>query len=199
MTNEVDLSVDNFPPGRVTDLAVANSPNTVNLNFTAPGDDLDSNQPVANYIIKYSSTAANLTGLNFENEEFNVEITANDLVDSNLSPVNGGAVKNISIKSVTFSAGTKYVIALKAVDDGSNQSPVSNMVQIYLPALDDTTTMDDTTTADHTTNVDDTTSSTTEATTTTDLLPISTELTIGLSVGVFLGSFAATLLGLSHT
>jgi len=194
VTNEVDLSVDNFPPGRVTDLAVANSPNTVNLNFTAPGDDLDSNQPVASYIIKYSSTAANLTGLNFENEEFNVEITANDLVDSNLSPVNGGAVKNISIKSVTFSAGTKYVIALKAVDDGSNQSPVSNMVQIYLPALDDTTTMDDTTTADHTTNVDDTTSSTTEATTTTDLLPISTELTIGLSVGVFLGSFAATLL-----
>merc|ERR1719239_1787753 len=194
VTNEVDLSVDNFPPGRVTDLAVANSLNTVNLNFTAPGDDLDSNQPVASYIIKYSSTAANLTGLNFENEEFNVEITANDLVDSNLSPVNGGAVKNISIKSVTFSAGTKYVIALKAVDDGSNQSPVSNMVQFYLPALDDTTTMDDTTTADHTTNVDDTTSSTTEATTTTDLLPISTELTIGLSVGVFLGSFAATLL-----
>ena len=199
MTNQVDLSVDNFPPGRVTDLAVANALNTVILNFTSPGDDLDSNEPVASYVIKYSSTAGNLSNVNFDNEQFNVEITANDLVDSDLSPVDGGAAKKINIKSSAFSAGTKYVIALKAVDDGSNQSPVSNMVQIYLPALDDTTTMDDTTTADHTTNVDDTTSSTTEATTTTDLLPISTELTIGLSVGVFLGSFAATLLGLSHT
>merc|ERR1711971_216439 len=206
VTNEVDLSVDNFPPGRVTDLAVANSLNTVNLNFTSPGDDLDSNQPVASYIIKYSSTAANLTGLNFDKEEFNFEITANDLVDSDLSPVNGGAVKKINIKSMAFSAGTKYVIALKAVDNGSNQSPVSNMVQIFLPALDETTTVDDTTTADDTTTIDDTTTmddtttvdgtatSTTSATTTTDLLPISTELTIGISAGVFLGSFAATLL-----
>merc|ERR1712181_153911 len=122
------------------------------------------------------------TGLNFDKEEFNVEITVNDLVYSDLAPVDGGAEKKVNIKSMAFSAGTKYVIALKAVDDGSNQSPVSNMVQIYLPALDDTTTVDDTTT------------STTSATTTTDLLPISTELTIGLSVGVFLGSFAATLL-----
>merc|ERR1712181_191350 len=134
------------------------------------------------------------TGLNFDKEEFNVEITVNDLVYSDLAPVDGGAEKKVNIKSMAFSAGTKYVIALKAVDDGSNQSPVSNMVQIYLPALDDTTTMDDTTTVDETTTVDDTTTSTTSATTTTDLLPISTELTIGLSVGVFLGSFAATLL-----
>ena len=101
MTNQVDLSIDNFPPGRVTDLAVANALNTVILNFTSPGDDLDSNEPVASYVIKYSSTAGNLSGVNFDNEEFNVEISGNDLVDSDLSPVDGGAAKKINIKSST--------------------------------------------------------------------------------------------------
>ena len=207
MTNEVDLTIDNTPPGRVTDLTVTNAFNTVNLIFTSPGDNLDSNEPVASYILKYSTTAGNLTGANFDKEVFNVEITANDLVDSDLAPVDGGAVKQINIKSVTFSPATKYVIALKAVDDGSNQSPVSNMVQIYLSALDGTTTTTTTTTRtstttgvlDHTTTTTIISTTTTKATTTSDLLPISTELTIGLSVGVFLGSFAATLLRKCHS
>ena len=201
MTNEVDANVDNIPPGRVTDLAVVNSVSTVNIQFTAPGDDFDSADPAASYVIKYSTTAGNLTGVNFENEEFNTKISATDLVDSDLSPVAGGIVKKISIKASTFSLGRKYVIALKATDDGQNQSPLSNLAQIYRPSSDDSSTSatasSDSTSSTVPASSPSSLTSSTESSTTKDPLPISTELTIGLSVGVFLGSFCATLLGLS--
>ena len=193
--------MDNIPPGRVTDMAVVNSVSTVNLQFTAPGDDFDSDDPAASYVIKYSTTAGNLTGVNFENEEFNTKISATDLVDSDLSPVAGGIVKKISIKASTFSLGRKYVIALKATDDGQNQSPLSNLAQIYRPSSDDsstsTTASTDSTSSTVPASSPSSLTSSTEPSTTKDPLPISTELTIGLSVGVFLGSFCATLLGLS--
>ena len=201
MTNEVDPNVDNIPPGRVTDLAVVNSVSTVDIQFTAPGDDFDSADPAASYVIKYSTTAGNLTGVNFENEEFNTKISATDLVDSDLSPVAGGIVKKISIKASTFSLGRKYVIALKATDDGQNQSPLSNLAQIYRPSSDDSSTSatasTDSTSSTVPASSPSSLTSSTEPSTTKDPLPISTELTIGLSVGVFLGSFCATLLGLS--
>ena len=201
MTNEVDPNVDNIPPGRVTDLAVVNSVSTVNIQFTAPGDDFDSADPAASYVIKYSTTAGNLTGVNFENEEFNKKISATDLVDSDLSPVAGGIVKKISIKASTFSLGRKYVIALKATDDGQNQSPLSNLAQIYRPSSDDSSTSatasTDSTSSTVPASSPSSLTSSTESSITKDPLPISTELTIGLSVGVFLGSFCATLLGLS--
>ena len=193
--------MDNIPPGRVTDLAVVNSVSTVNIQFTAPGDDFDSADPAASYVIKYSTTAGNLTGVNFENEEFNTKISATDLVDSDLSPVAGGIVKKISIKASTFSLGRKYVIALKATDDGQNQSPLSNLAQIYRPSSDDSSTSatasSDSTSSTVPASSPSSLTSSTESSTTKDPLPISTELTIGLSVGVFLGSFCATLLGLS--
>ena len=193
--------MDNIPPGRVTDMAVVNSVSTVNIQFTAPGDDFDSDDPAASYVIKYSTTAGNLTGVNFENEEFNTKISATDLVDSDLSPVAGGIVKKISIKASTFSLGRKYVIALKATDDGQNQSPLSNLAQIYRPSSDDsstsTTASTDSTSSTVPASSPSSLTSSTEPSTTKDPLPISTELTIGLSVGVFLGSFCATLLGLS--
>ena len=193
--------MDNIPPGRVTDLAVVNSVSTVNIQFTAPGDDFDSADPAASYAIKYSTTAGNLTGVNFENEEFNKKISATDLVDSDLSPVAGGIVKKISIKASTFSLGRKYVIALKATDDGQNQSPLSNLAQIYRPSSDDSSTSatasTDSTSSTVPASSPSNLTSSTESSTTKDPLPISTELTIGLSVGVFLGSFCATLLGLS--
>ena len=55
MTNDVDMDTDTTPPGRVNDLKVTNQPGMVQLEFTAPGDDLDSNDSAAEYIIKYSS------------------------------------------------------------------------------------------------------------------------------------------------
>ena len=130
--NDVDPSVDNFPPGKVTDLTVSNLENVVNLWFTSPGDDLDSADPVAGYTIKYSSTAGNLTGSSFDDEEFNSEITEDNLLDSDLTPVGGGTVKAIKISRSIFTPEKKYVLALVATDDSGKRSPVSNTAQLFI-------------------------------------------------------------------
>ena len=127
------MTTDNIPPGRVTDLLVNNLPDRIAVQFTAPGDDLDSNDKAASYVVKYSSTLGNLTGANFDGEEFNTLLTNGDLVDSTLDPEVGGIRKTFLIKDSIFTAGVKYALALKAVDEIENQGPVSNIVQIFLP------------------------------------------------------------------
>jgi hypothetical protein len=134
VTNDVDMDADTTPPGRVTDLRVTNQPGIVQLEFTAPGDDLDSNDAAIEYDIKYSSTTGNLTGENFDNNEFNTRITNEDLTGSNLIPETGGTIKTINIKDYIFNKNEKFVIAMKAMDEAGNKSPVSNKVQIFLPA-----------------------------------------------------------------
>ena len=132
MKNDVDPSVDNFPPGKVTDLGISNIDNAVNLWFTSPGDDLDSTDPVAGYTIKYSSTAGNLTGSNFNDTVFNSLITVDDLLDSDLTPVSGGTVKEIKMDRSIFTAEKKYAFALVATDEAGNRSPVSNAAQLLI-------------------------------------------------------------------
>merc|ERR1712172_170514 len=146
VTNEVDMESDNIPPGRVTDLEAKNLPGKIAVQFTAPGDDLDSNDKAASYVVKYSSTVGNLTGVNFDEEEFNTAVTNDDLVDSTLDPEVGGTKKTFFIKSSIFPYGAKFVLALKAVDEKGNQGKVSNTVQIYLPPAPTTTTTTHTTT-----------------------------------------------------
>ena len=133
MTNEVDIDADTIPPGRVTDLRANNLPDMVAVQFTAPGDDLDSNDKAASYVVKYPSTVGNLTGVNFDKDEFNTAITNDDLIDSTLEPQNGGTLKVFFIKASVFSIGRKYMLALRAVDEKGNDGAVSNPVQIYLP------------------------------------------------------------------
>jgi len=133
VTNDVDLNVDNIPPGQVTDLTiVAIITDTITVEFTAPGNNLDSDDAAAEYIIKYSSTAGNLTGGNFDHTESITKLTLEDLIDSNLDPVNGGSIKQIKIKSTTFQPDMKYIIAMKATDSAGNISPVSNKAQVYI-------------------------------------------------------------------
>ena len=133
MTNDVDMSVDNTPPGQVTDLRVTNLPDGIRVEFTAPGNDYDSNDAAAEYIIKFSSTAGNLTGSNFDKEDDNTRLTQNNLIESDLVPVKGGTVKAFKIMSALFNKDEKYVLAMKASDDSKNLSPVSNKVQIFIP------------------------------------------------------------------
>merc|ERR1712172_333284 len=140
VTNEVDMEADNIPPGRVTDLEAKNLPAKISVQFTAPGDDLDSNDKAASYVVKYSSTVGNLTGDNFDEEEFNTPISIDDLVDSTFDPEVGGATKTFFIKSSIFPVGEKFVLALKAIDEKGNQGKVSNAVQIYLPPAPSTPT-----------------------------------------------------------
>ena len=127
------MDVDEIPPGRVTDLEANNLPGMIALQFTAPGDDLDSSDKAAYYVVKYSSTVGNLTGVNFDKDEFNTEITNDDLVNSTLDPEVGGTTKTFFIKDSLFPLKEKYVLALRAVDEKGNEGPVSNPVQIYLP------------------------------------------------------------------
>lgn len=108
MSNDVDMEADNIPPGRVTDLHVENLDHMVAVHFTAPGDDLDSDDKADEYIVKFSSTVGNLTGGNFDKDEFNTVITDKDLVnDSTLEPENGGTQKTFFIKDSLFTVGEK--------------------------------------------------------------------------------------------
>ena len=127
------MDADNTPPGRVTDLQANNLPDMIAVQFTAPGNDLDSNDKAASYVVKYSSTVGNLTGVNFDKDEFNFQITQDDLIDSTLEPAVGGTEKTFFIKDSIFTVGEKYALALKAFDEKQNAGKVSNIVQIYLP------------------------------------------------------------------
>ena len=129
------MDADNTPPGRVTDLQANNLPEAdrIAVQFTAPGDDLDSNDKAASYVVKYSSTVGNLTEVNFDKDEFNFQITQDDLIDSTLEPEVGGTEKTFFIKDSIFTVGEKYALALKAFDEKQNAGKVSNIVQIYLP------------------------------------------------------------------
>eukprot|EP00090_Calanus_glacialis_P010249 TRINITY_DN18632_c0_g1_i4.p1 TRINITY_DN18632_c0_g1~~TRINITY_DN18632_c0_g1_i4.p1 ORF type:complete len:980 (-),score=267.96 TRINITY_DN18632_c0_g1_i4:71-3010(-) len=165
--NDVEVGVDKIPPGQVTDLTVVDiTKETITIEFTAPGNDLDSNDIAAEYIIKYSSTGGNLTGGNFDLTDFNTFITKDNLFDSNLDPVNGGSIKQIKIKSTIFDSDRKYMLAMKAKDEADNYSPVSNKVQLFIQtisALETTPTTNTTTT----TTATNTTTTATETTTTT--------------------------------
>jgi len=128
----VDLNVDNVPPLQITDLKVTEiTTEAVSLQFSSPGDDLDSEDLVERYILKFSSTSGNLSDVNFDSSDFNTEIGNNDLTNSDLSPVLGGTLKKVHIKSDIFKADRKYTIAVKSMDEAGNTSPVSNKVEIY--------------------------------------------------------------------
>ena len=137
----MDITGNDFiAPSKVVDLvSTMNSTDSEEVwwrvTFTEPGDDLDSDDKADKYIVKFSSTVGNLTGGNFDKDEFNTVITDKDLVnDSTLEPENGGTQKTFFIKDSLFSVGEKYVLALRAVDEKQNKGQVSNAVQIFLPA-----------------------------------------------------------------
>ena len=148
VTNQVDLDEDSVPPGQVVDLRLAEiTDQTVRLEFTSPGDDIDNSEPVALYSVKYSATAGNLTEDNFDNNPFNEMITEADLTDSSLAPVPGGETKTILVKTSIFEPNKKYVLAMRSRDESDNWSLVSNRVTIFLPATTTSTTSTTTTTS----------------------------------------------------
>merc|ERR1712025_449481 len=90
VTNEVDMSADNIPPGQVNDLKLVEiTAEVATLEFTSPGDDLDSDDVAASYTFKFSSTGDNL-------------------VDSDLEPVEGGNTKTIKVKGGLFENDRRY-------------------------------------------------------------------------------------------
>jgi len=120
-------SEDTTPPSKVTDLRLTEiTSETATLEFTSPGDNLDSEEPPASYIVKL--TAGNSTDF----EDFEVEVTDADLVDSSLDPVSGGSNKRLSIKLTKFEDKTRYLAGVRALDEGGLLSPTSNLASIFI-------------------------------------------------------------------
>jgi len=124
----VDLgAVDTTPPSKVTDLRLSGiDAEAATLEFTSPGDNLDSEDPPASYIVKLT------TGNSTMFEDFEIDVAEADLVDSNLDPVLGGDNKMLSIKLDKFKDKTRYRAAVKAVDGAGLLSPTSNFASIFI-------------------------------------------------------------------
>ena len=70
------------------------TPKTIRVRFTSPGDDLDSFEPPKKYVIKIGH---HVNSTHFE--ESCCEVVEDDLFGSStLDPVNGGSVKDIYIR-----------------------------------------------------------------------------------------------------
>ena len=95
----VDISGDDItPPSKVVDLQAVftntgSEDNSFVISFTAPGDDLDSEDPVQTYTIRYSQ---NLTALTFDSGTL---LTDDDLdAGSSLTPVKGSVKVELTVK-----------------------------------------------------------------------------------------------------
>jgi len=127
-------SRDVTPPIRTTDLHVsitdsAHNNNSVRIEFTSPGDDLDSSHPAAEYVIKYSTNREDLKR-NFDT--FETRLVAEDLLyESDMSPVSGCYPVVLYVKPEIFQRSSQYFFALKSVDEAGNVSPISNIRSFY--------------------------------------------------------------------
>jgi len=131
---QVDITpgADFIAPAKVTTLTtlVVNS-STVRVRFTSPGDDLDSNEPPMKYVIK---VGPEVNSTNFEDSCCEL-VDENLFGSSTLDPINGGAVKDIYIRRDMFNVSTKYKVAMKAVDEANNKSPVSNIQEVFISSF----------------------------------------------------------------
>ncbi|KFM65684.1 Calcium-activated chloride channel regulator 2, partial [Stegodyphus mimosarum] len=122
-------SVDIIPPNRICDLkviSVDHDNSTVELQWTAPGNDYDYGN-ASKYEIKYSTHWADLLDFPFNSE-------GNVLTSSSLTPTTSGSPENIKFSFPQNSRSMTYYVALRAKDDSNNNGPVSNIVQVYLKA-----------------------------------------------------------------
>jgi len=128
---DIDPSLDLTPPIRVLDLVGRTSGDAIILEFTAPGDDLDSVDPAKLFLIKYSESANNLTAEQFDDNIFNTELIPDDLLPgSTLTPPHGGARWGIFIKRELFQDEKLYSFAMKTQDHNNNWSKVSNIARV---------------------------------------------------------------------
>ncbi|XP_065410256.1 calcium-activated chloride channel regulator 1-like isoform X1 [Chrysemys picta bellii] len=115
---------DVFPPCKITDLEAQFEEDKIHLSWTAPGNDLDVGQ-ADRYIIKVSESFLDLRNT-FEN--------ATSVNTSSLVPKPAGTKESFQFKpeNVTIENGTIIYFAVRAIDNASLTSEVSNIVQAAL-------------------------------------------------------------------
>ena len=105
---------DEMAPAAVLDLsATAQGSNTINLSWTAPGDDGQTGT-AASYDIRYS--AAVISEANFMDA---IEVALEP------SPAVAGSPQSMTLRGM--SPGTTYFLALKSMDEAGNISNISNI------------------------------------------------------------------------
>ncbi|XP_016432052.1 calcium-activated chloride channel regulator 4A-like [Sinocyclocheilus rhinocerous] len=117
----------NFPPNRITDLSAEIQEDTVLLNWTAPGEDLDQGT-AKSYEIRWSFDFKMLR-FNFSNGH-SVNTTA-------VSPQKAGSVEQHSFNlNITIQNGTTLFFAVQSEDKQKAKSETSNIAQAskILPA-----------------------------------------------------------------
>merc|ERR1711874_362217 len=130
---DIDPDLDVTPPLRVLDLSGRVADDAIILEFTAPGDDLDSVEPAKLFLIKYSESANNLTSESFEDTTFNTELSSDDLLPGSvLTPPAGGDHVRIQVSRAVFQEEIQYNFAMKTQDNADNWSKVSNIARVYL-------------------------------------------------------------------
>ncbi|XP_048016193.1 calcium-activated chloride channel regulator 1-like [Megalobrama amblycephala] len=110
----------NFPPNRITDLSAEIQEDSVLLNWTAPGEDLDYGT-AKSYEIRWSFDLKEL--------RFNFS-SAHVFNTSAVSPQEAGSVEQHSFNpNITIQNGTTVFFAVQSVDKVNVKSEISNIAQ----------------------------------------------------------------------
>ncbi len=111
---------DHVPPARITDLLIYDAtPTELLLHWTAPGDDGIQGGAASRYVLYLSSQAPEGDTLKWQQE-------ARRLTEGLPTPAAPGTREEYRITGLE--AGKPYYLALTAVDDFGNESPLSNVV-----------------------------------------------------------------------
>ncbi|XP_057365310.1 calcium-activated chloride channel regulator 4-like [Daphnia carinata] len=134
-------SDDAYPPGEVRDLSVmllneTEKNITIELKWTAPGDELDAGT-VAYYELKYSDIAADVMNSNFDDESSvrkrRSVIKEDDLVAGSLEPIEAGSLQTAIFLLSDIDQERPYYVTLRAVDKAGKAGQVSNLVVFFVP------------------------------------------------------------------
>ncbi|XP_046351113.2 calcium-activated chloride channel regulator 4A-like [Haliotis rufescens] len=119
-----DPTVDQFNPGRVTDLDIVMQDaglRTLALTWTAPGDDLNEGT-VAKYEVRVAETFLSLR----DNFTQALLFSSEDVVKGSIDPVPAGSIQNVTLRLPSIWSSDFFVIGLIALDEANRQSDLSN-------------------------------------------------------------------------
>ncbi len=109
------VSIDRLMPGNITDLKAGTvSASTIDISWKAPGDN-GSRGTITAYDIRYSTSPITEASWSSCQEVFGEP-----------QPLAGGSGQTWTVTGLNFN--TKYYLALKAIDDAGNLSPLSNCI-----------------------------------------------------------------------